>query len=189
MSPEESGNGTSVDSSMIIEKLRNLRSTFSGVLEDISTRVDKLSETVYGGSSATQTPAKSGTYSWVDVCRPPDDRFPPRWGGESDEEEEEAGAGVTELSEPDVTLIQAAFTTGMSNAARGTLGPAIRPLARAFPTRKSTPRPRLRYLLGKSVGGKGYRQRTRQGSSSRLGCSSPSDAPVVQGRWGGLYCG
>ena len=130
MSTEESSNGSTVDSSVIIEELRNLRSTFSGALEEISTRVDKLSETVYGGSSATQTPAKSGTHSWADVCKPQEDRLPPRWGGESDEEEEEGGAGVTELNEPDVTLIQAAFTTGMSNAAWWHM--ATRPSARAF---------------------------------------------------------
>lgn len=118
MSTEESVNVNSVDATIVIEELRNLRSTFSGALEDISTRVDKLAETVYGGSSATQTPARSGTHSWADVCKPPEDRLPPRWGGESDDEEEEAGAGVTELSEPDVALIQAAFSTGMSNAAR-----------------------------------------------------------------------
>ena len=58
-------------------------------------RLDKLSEVVYGGSSATQTPAKSGTYSLADVCKPPEDCLPSRWGGESGDKEEEARVGVT----------------------------------------------------------------------------------------------
>ena len=85
MSTEESSNNSTVDSSVIIEELRNLHSTFSGALEDISTRVDKLLETAYGDSSATKTPAKSSTHSWADVCKPSEHHLPLKLDGELDD--------------------------------------------------------------------------------------------------------
>lgn len=50
-------------SSEILTELKDLKSTFSMVLEAISARVDKLSEMVYGPSAHRQTPAESGSPS------------------------------------------------------------------------------------------------------------------------------
>ena len=68
------GSQSTASNNLIIQELK---SSVSDSLDQISARVDRLSETVYG-SSATQrsTPAEPGSRSWADRTRSPPPRRP-----------------------------------------------------------------------------------------------------------------
>jgi len=119
-SHEAGGSGSSnSQDNLVLSELRSLKSTFTSSLEAISFRVDKLSETVYGGSSAhAQTPAESGSHSWDEICKSPRTRPQPMWGASDDEEEEPCPGRVVELDDNDRQFVQGTFTKGVSNAER-----------------------------------------------------------------------
>ena len=95
-------------------------------MDQISARVDRLSETVYGSSAPQRsTPAESGSRSWADRTRSPTPRRPLR----SDDEEEDTGNGgnLVNLSEADHRLVKNAFLASIPNDER-------RRLRNQFPT-------------------------------------------------------
>ena len=108
----------STGSSEIISELKSLKASFTTSLESISSRVDELSEAVYGPSARRQTPAESGSHSWDELCKSPRTRPQPMWGASDDEEDDPGSRRVVELDEKDKQLIQGAFTMGVSNAER-----------------------------------------------------------------------
>ena len=56
------GSQSADNTALVLAELRELKSTFSDSLERLTTRVDKLSETVYG-PSAFKTPIEFGACS------------------------------------------------------------------------------------------------------------------------------
>ena len=124
--------GQSADNTaLVLAELRGLKSTFSASLENLTTRVDKLSETVYG-PSAFKTQTEFGARSWAGVSWPPPHINQPGWEVSDDEEEDQPGSGIVMHSEPDKCLIQGAFSATIPNMER----PSIR---NAFPVTATIP--------------------------------------------------
>ena len=119
-SHEAGGSGSlNLQDNLVLSELRSLKSTFTSSLEAISFRIAKLSETVYGGFSAhVQTPAKSGSQSWDEICKSPCTHPQPMWGASDNEEEEPCSGHVVELDDNDRQFVQGTFTKGVSSAGR-----------------------------------------------------------------------
>ena len=117
-------------------------------MERLTTRVDQLSETVYGPSTF-KTPTEFGARSWADVSRPPPRIDQPSWEVSDDEEEDQPGSGIVTLSEPDECLIQSAFSATIPSMER-------RSIRNAFPVTATIPQtkcPRLDPVFRSSLKG------------------------------------
>ena len=117
----------------ILTELRNMRSSFGGMIEDINTRVDELSEKVNNPPPSTapsqipeSTPARR---HWADDDSTAQDRplVGPHCWNNSDDEDGDCQRAVIKLSEEDEKLVRTVFSSTLPNAER-------RRLRNSYPT-------------------------------------------------------
>ena len=112
------GQSSGESTALILKELQIMRSN----IESVSSRVDKLSETVYGPLSAKKSKTAEAV-NWADRSDSGRDRPFPRFRADS---EDEAGTGEEEscrdetlqLSENNLSLVESAFSTSLSNTER-----------------------------------------------------------------------
>ena len=132
------GGQSAYNTALVLAELRGLKSTFFDSFGRLTTRMDKLSKTVYG-SSTFKTPTEFGTHSWADDSRPPPCINQPSWEVSDEEEEDHPGSGIVTLSEPDECLIQSAFSGTIPSMER-------RNLRNAFPVTVTIPQTKCPHL-------------------------------------------
>ena len=119
LTSQRAGSSTSGQSAdLVLSELRSLKTDLNKSIKDISTKVDKLSETVYGPSVLKRS-AETVSENWADDTSTVLDRPPPQWSDEEvDDERVGGGTGTIKLSEHNERIVSSAFSSALPNTER-----------------------------------------------------------------------